>query len=497
MRPQSGLSRRDFLRITGAGLAGTSLPWVAGCSEESGPSAGSSGRGIWGRFSGATLNFVSENTSPTSAIAANLQPFQELTGITVNVLQLELQTLVQKIALDIGSGEGSYQIIYADPYQVLAPYHQALAELNEFDEDPDLPSVPKGLRDFIPTQLAAAGRFANEETLYALPYDCPTMIWMYRKDLFEKHGDRMSQDLGFDPVPSADSTWEQYFQIARWFNDNADEVPYGTGHQARQYDSLMCDFSNVLWAYGGDYFGQGEEVGTLGTADPGPSTLDEPQAVEAAAFYQKLLAVAHPGSTSWDWNATDEAFRTGQMAMTPNWHEFAALDQDPAESEIVGKIGYAPLPRGPARTANMWGGTGIGINKRAPIEEQKAAWLFLVWATSPETMLMGMKSDVGGGTPTRSSLYELPEVKKAMQPPSDMPNLLTYDAVSEAWKPENIGLRPKIQSWNECDTAIYTELSRMLAGQKSPEQAMKMAKRYFDEAQARARTLASGPSGMA
>src|SRR5918999_6545960 len=109
MRPQSGLSRRDFLRITGAGLAGTSLPWVAGCSEESGPSAGSSGRGIWGRFSGTTLNFVSENTSPTSAIAANLQPFQELTGITVNVLQLELQTLVQKIALDIGSGEGSYQ----------------------------------------------------------------------------------------------------------------------------------------------------------------------------------------------------------------------------------------------------------------------------------------------------------------------------------------------------------------------------------------------------
>jgi hypothetical protein len=64
--------------------------------------------------------------SPTSTIAANLRSFKELTGINVNVLQLELQTLVQKIALDTGSGEGSYQIVYADPYQVLAPFHAAL-----------------------------------------------------------------------------------------------------------------------------------------------------------------------------------------------------------------------------------------------------------------------------------------------------------------------------------------------------------------------------------
>ena len=118
--------------------------------------------------------------------------------------------------------------------------------------------------------------------------------------------------------------------------------------------------------------------------------------------------------------------------MVPNWHEFAAVDQDPAESTIVGKIGYSPLPKGPVRNANMWGGTGVGVNGASPINEQKAAWLFLVWATSPDTMLMGLKSDVGGGTPTRGSLYELPEVKKAMEPPTNLPNLLTYDAVSEA-----------------------------------------------------------------
>ena len=278
------MSRRDFLKT--AGLAGASLLGggaLAGCG---GSNAATPGDGMWKQFSGMTLNFVSENTSPTSAIAANLASFRELTGINVNVLQLELGALVQKVALDIGSGEGAYQIIYADPYQIMAPYHEALVDLNEFNEDGELPSIPKGLDDFIPTQLAAAGRFENEKELYALPYDCPTMIWMYRKDLFEKYGDRMSQDLGFDPAPSANSTWEQYYQTAQWFNENVDEVPYGTGHQARQYDSLMCDFSNILWAYGGDYF-DNATVGSLGTFDPGPCTLDRPEALEAAAFYKE------------------------------------------------------------------------------------------------------------------------------------------------------------------------------------------------------------------
>ena len=289
----------------------------------------------------------------------------------------------------------------------------------------------------------------------------------------------MSQDLGFDPMPSARITWDQYYQIAEWFNKNADEVEYGSGHQSKQYDSLMCDFSNILWSYGGDYFENGEQVGKIGTEDPGASMLDGDGAIEAATFYQKLVGISHPGSTSWDWTALDEAFRAGNIAMAPNWHEFAAGIED---SKLGGKVGYARLPGGPTRSASMWGGTGLGINGELSEDEQRAAWLFLVWATSPETQLAGLKSNVGGGTPTRQSVYEQPEVKNATEAPTDLPNMLTYDAVSQAWEPENIGLRPKIEKWNECNTVIFTELSKMLAGDKGPEQAMQAAKEGFDRA---------------
>ena len=477
MSPSSGMTRREFLRIAGAGIAGTSLPWLAGCGGGSGSSQASIGGGEWKQFSGMSLSFISENTPPTSAIAANLKPFKDLTGIDVSISQLELTAVQQKVALDFGSRTGQYQIVYADPYNIMVPLRDGLVDLTKFIDDDSLPSVPKGLDDFISTQLDAAGRF--EDALLTLPYDCPTLIWCYRKDLFEKYHDRMQQDLGFDPTPSLSVTWEQYYRIAEWFNENVEEVSYGTGHQARQFTSLTDDFANVLWAYGGDFFENGEKVGRFGATDPGPCTLDRPEAIQAATFYKKLIGVAHPGSTSWDWNDLAEAFGAGQVAMCPEWHEFAAAWWVPGGLE--GKVGFSPLPTGPARSANHYGGTGIGVNRYASEDEQKAAWLFVVWATSPKLQLLDLKSSVGGGTPTRKSVYELPEVKKNETPPTSMPNILTAPTMREAWAPENIGLRPKTPTWNQCDAVIYTELSKMLAGGKSPEEAMRAAKRGVDQ----------------
>ena len=238
----------------------------------------------------------------------------------------------------------------------------------------------------------------------------------------------------------------------------------------------------------GDYFKDGVNVGRLGSLDPGEPILDSHEAVQAADFYNRLVSIAHPGSLGWDWDGLGAAFAAGQMAMAVNWHEFASGNET---GKLKGKVGYARLQRGPKRSANMYGGTGLGINATASEREQKAAWLFVNWATSKKTQLANLESKVGGGTPTRDSVYKLPEVQKAKKPPSKMPNILTADAVFEAWKPENIGLRPKIAAWNECDTAIFTQLSKMLAGQQGPEQCMSSTKDGFVQAIDNAASLKS------
>src|SRR3954451_5649406 len=125
-------TRRDLLRLAGAGSAALWLGGCGGSTNTAKPVAGDE----WKQFGGTTLNFISENTAPTSAIAANLKPFTELTGIEIKITQLELAAMVQKVALDFASGVRSYQIVYADPYQVRAPYHQAVVDLNQMTKDP-------------------------------------------------------------------------------------------------------------------------------------------------------------------------------------------------------------------------------------------------------------------------------------------------------------------------------------------------------------------------
>lgn len=430
----------------------------------------------WRQFAGCTLNFVSENTAPTSAIAADAERFTALTGIRVNIVTLELSALVQKVALDLASGQSQYQIIYADSYQVLAPYADGLVDLREPASDDSLPGDDSDLADFFPLQMDVSGRFGGGDRVLALPYDCATMIWQYREDLFEAHHDRMANDLGFDPTPGPQRTWEEYYRIAEWFNDNVDEVPYGTGHQAKQHDSLMCDFSNVLFAHGGQYFENGEHVGRFGAVDPGPSTLGSEEALAGAEFYSRLLSIADPASTTWDWTGLGAAFAAGRVAMCPNWHEFAADN----ERSLPGRVGYTTLPSGPVKSANMYGGAGIAINGNTAPNERNAAWLFLKWATSRKTQLRNLTGEVGGATPTRSSIYRTPEVRRAQRRPTGMPTMLTAPAVQQAWKPEHSGLRPKIPMWNECDTAMYTELSRMLAGDVAPRRAMRDARDHID-----------------
>ena len=156
--------------------------------------------------------------------------------------------------------------------------------------------------------------------------------------------------------------------------------------------------------------------------------------------------------------------------MCPNWHEFAAGE----EKSFPGKVGYARLPKGPKRSANIYGGTGIGINKNAKGNELGAAWLFVNWATSPATQLASLGSSVGGGTPTRTSVYDMPEVKaEQTKSPSKYPNIRTAEAVQKAWQSENIGLRPKVSQWVQLDTIIFTELSKMLTSDGDPAATVK------------------------
>lgn len=463
--------RRTFIKATGAaGVIG--LSGLAGCSGDGGNGNGNGNDGSTEAPSGVEpadeISFISESTPPSVAVDENIDEFTEETGIEVSVTLAPFNNYSERLASDLNSGAGDIHVFYADPYMVGSRFWDSMEPLQPYIDSDDYADVPNGVDDFITSQVNICGQFGGK--LRGLPYDNPTMMWAYRTDIIEDNKDAAESDLGFPFEPGPERTWEEYLQMAEWINENVDEVAYGTGHQAQQHDSLQCDFHNVFWAHGGeDVEGFGGHIEDEWPDDPQPSFASD-TGVAAAEFYKELLDVAHPGSTSWTWSGVGDAFANGEIAMTPEWHEFNASFASSDSSEVAENVGWTLLPQADNRSVNLFGGSGIAMNAHASDAEKAAAWEFITWATSPENQMRTLEQ---GGTPTRTSIFEREEVKEASEQPShesQYPNVVPD--VQTAWEPDYVGTRPKPAQWPQLNETLYSELSAMIAGNQSPQEAM-------------------------
>ena len=441
----------------------------------------------WKQFGGLTLNFICESNIYANVLSKEAEQFSKITDISVNIHPMDYNTMIEKINLDFVSKAGKYQIVYADPHKTLNRFPDNFVDLKKFNNDPALPHIPGGIEDFLEMQVDVDSYFLNRDKLRTIPFDSTTMILFYRKDIFEKYGERFKAEKGYDWTPgSKEFTWERYCEVAEWINRNVpdDEVRYGCGQQAGLHNSLFCDFSNVLAAYGGNYFSE-KDVGSIGAQNPGKASFYDDKALKALEMYKRINEVAHPSSRYWDWFKLADAFNAGEIAMMANWDEYSSAIENPKKSKVVGKVGYSILPYGPVRSANIYGGTGIGINNSIPEEEQKAAWLFVLWATSPQTELLVLTHPEGGDIPSRKSVWAVPAVKAAIEGNPEIlkkyPTMSTLPYVLKAWEDENSYLRPKLENSPDLELIVIEALHGMLVNKGDPGETAKLIAKQIDD----------------
>jgi multiple sugar transport system substrate-binding protein len=420
------------------------------------------------KFEGTTLNFIVENNLYANILSHESEEFSEITGINIKIRAVDYDTLFQKVNLDLIGQAGEYQLIYVDPYQTLNRFYDYLEVLNPYTKNQFYPQVAGFTEDFFENQTAVSSYFENDKNLYTVPFDSTTMILYYRKDIFDKYRDQFMKEKGYDWTPgSSQFTWERYTEVAKWIDENVpnEEVTFGSGIMAKQHNSVFCEFSNILASFGGDYFSD-DKINTFGLKTFNNINVLDQNFTEALDMYKKVSSVSAPQSVNWDWTDLAREFRNGEVAMMANWDENYTYVEDEKNSEVSGKVGYSILPYGDTRSANIYGGSGIGINKFATDAEKKAAWLYIVWATSKEMQLKVLTHPEGGSMPTRKSAYQDPLLNNAD------PNLDTVtkkdvmlkhmDAVLTAWKPENIYLRPKISNFYDVEKVLINHLHNMI-----------------------------------
>ncbi|HXG02983.1 MAG TPA: ABC transporter substrate-binding protein, partial [Candidatus Binatia bacterium] len=180
--------------------------------------------------------------------------------------------------------------------------------------------APGELDEFFPSTVAAAtwgGR------LWALPWNVNVGLLYYRTDLLARHG---------IPPPV---TWEDLVKSVRLVQaGEGDPRLDGYLWQGKQYEGLVVNVLEALWAAGTDLLG---EDGTL--------FPDVERAAEALTFLRGLITggVSPAWVSAGDEELTRRAFGDGRAVFLRNWPYAWPLFQAP-DSPVRGRVGVAALP---------------------------------------------------------------------------------------------------------------------------------------------------------
>jgi multiple sugar transport system substrate-binding protein len=187
--------------------------------------------------------------------------------------------------------------------------------------------------------------------------------------------------------------------------------------------------------------------------------IDTPEALEALKFFLKLKEVSPPGAESFNAQQLATHMLQGTGAATINWPAFVPQFEDPKQSRVVGKMGYAPIPSGTAQGSSEIGHWIAAIP--AGSKNKELAFDFIHWATSAEKQ-KAFALELGT-PPTRKSIFTDPEL-------TAMPQFKHYPVLMEAIA--NSTPRPRIANWNEVENTFGVYLSMAVAGSIPPEEAL-------------------------
>jgi len=380
--PESA-SRRSFVK--GLGAAGVALPALAmlprwGFAQD--VTALYANAAIdWKQFAGQTITLAGAIHPWSNAITPLLWDFTKLTGISVVTdfrletnylgvlpIQLNRHDTTPDVFMYTTYGQG----ITAGWLEPLNAYYsdRSLTDLGWYDEGDLLrtarafPLWQGGERYAFPITSEAVTLFVNSDALAA-------------------------RNL---PVPQ---TFEQLLVTAKAVR--TDEMS-GIAMRAQASGNSSVPAMSFVFSYGGAMVSDNKAV------------FASAEAIAAIEMYGQLLSQAGSrGVSGYEWYHVLDDFLQRKTAMAIDSSNFATDISNPAKSHVAGQALFAAFPHVPGRPSvpfmSHWQAC---INSRS--RNKRAAFLFLLWATSKPTSL---RTAAAGLATTRVSAWSSEGFRKA------------------------------------------------------------------------------------
>jgi len=407
---------------------------------------------LTGAASAQTLTIATVNNGDMIRMQGLSSAFTEETGIELNWVVLEENTLRQNVTTDIATNGGQYDIMTIGTYEApiwakqgwLKPL-DGLAADPEYDIDDLLPPIRGGL--------------SVDGKLYAAPFYGESSFIMYRTDLMEKAG------LTMPEAP----TWDFIGEAARAMTDRANDINGVCLRGKAGWGENMAFLTAMSNSFGARWFDE----------DWTPQ-FDQPEWKATLDTYLSLMADAGPsGASSNGFNENLTLFQQGKCGMWIDATVAASFVTNPNDSTVADKVGFALAPdTGLGKRGNWLWAWSLAIP--ASSQNADAAEQFIGWATSKAYLEMVAAQEGWANVPpgTRVSLYENPEYKAAA-PFADMTlgSIYAADPNQPTVKPvPYVGVQfVAIPEFAGIATNVGQLFSAALAGQMSADDALAQA----------------------
>lgn len=191
-----------------------------------------------------------------------------------------------------------------------------------------------------------------------------------------------------------------------------------------------------------------------------------PQALSWAKDYSTLMTKDAPkGVGAYDYTDCVHAFQTGKVAMF--WDDASLGPElwDPSQSATAKDAGFDEIPCPPAnQTCLLSAPWGMYINPNVPAAQQRAAWKYLEFMTSPSTQLAAFKQSKDPDVATRPATvtYAIAHAS-SYGIPADYLSALRYGIQHI----EDNAI-PVTAAFSAVQSQLFVTLSEMISGQLAP-----------------------------
>jgi sorbitol/mannitol transport system substrate-binding protein len=369
---------------------GSRVLWfsAAACAAALAVTACGAGGGGGGAKGSKTVRVLMVNNPQMVDLQKLAGTFTKESGIKVDFKVLPENDVRDTIAQDIANQAGQYDVITISNFEV--PFYAKngwLTSVSDYaakDAAFDLNDILKPMRDSL---TAADGK------LYGIPFYGESSMLMYRKDIFAKKGLTMPEH----------PTWDQVATLAAKL-DGAEPGMKGICLRGLPgWGEVMAPLTTVVNTFGGTWFTKDWQA-----------QLNTPEFSQATNFYVNLVRKhGEVGAPQSGFTECLNNMSQGKVAMWYDATSAAGALENPAQSKVAGKIGYAYAPVNKTKSSGWLYTWAWGIEKASKNPDN--AWKFVSWASSKAYQkLVGSKLGWAKAPDgTRQSLYENPDYQKA------------------------------------------------------------------------------------